>query len=171
MASQHKHRLVRKVPLWSRIVDAPADWFMGLAEEYLTFDWEVFQEAISWPTAVVLNGLFVVVKLWNWFDAPDSTIFDPNRITLPKIYQKDSLGGTFGFRFWLTAVEYALLTISLPMPSTHLFVQRNTASFRRILMSHRSLQTQRLSNSSTRSDRHGQTPCLDFCSTHFTRGL
>ncbi|KAJ1886361.1 hypothetical protein LPJ66_009667, partial [Kickxella alabastrina] len=47
---------------WGSIREAPRDWLMHLAEDYELMDWNKISEATSWPIALALNGIFVLVS-------------------------------------------------------------------------------------------------------------
>ncbi|KAJ2711818.1 hypothetical protein H4R19_003064, partial [Coemansia spiralis] len=53
----------RQGTLWDAIREAPRDWVLHLAEDYELIDWARVSEATSWPCALVLNGLFVLVSM------------------------------------------------------------------------------------------------------------
>ncbi|KAJ1726222.1 hypothetical protein LPJ61_005338 [Coemansia biformis] len=53
----------RQGSLWDAVREAPRDWLLHLAEDYELIDWSRVSEATSWPCALVLNGLFVLVSL------------------------------------------------------------------------------------------------------------
>ncbi|KAJ2726985.1 hypothetical protein GGI07_000102 [Coemansia sp. Benny D115] len=70
----------QRASLWEYIREAPRDWVLHLVENYELLDWNKISEATSWPVAVGLNGLFVLVStarqisLWgNEMDAIVST--------------------------------------------------------------------------------------------------
>ncbi|PIA19673.1 hypothetical protein COEREDRAFT_95181 [Coemansia reversa NRRL 1564] len=48
---------------WEAIREAPRDWLLHLAEDYQLVNWNRISETTSWPCALALNGVFVLVSL------------------------------------------------------------------------------------------------------------
>ncbi|KAJ2552742.1 hypothetical protein EV175_003196 [Coemansia sp. RSA 1933] len=53
----------QRTSLWTFLREAPRDWFLGLSEDYELVDWSKVSEATSWPCALALNVLFVLVTI------------------------------------------------------------------------------------------------------------
>ncbi|KAJ2161234.1 hypothetical protein GGF46_001662 [Coemansia sp. RSA 552] len=59
---------------WDTVREAPRDWLLHLVEDYELIDWNRVAEATSWPCALALNALFVVVSLARYFSASTSNL-------------------------------------------------------------------------------------------------
>ncbi|KAK9728366.1 hypothetical protein K7432_001155 [Basidiobolus ranarum] len=118
-------RYVKKRPLSERVKNAPQDWIMQLLEEYETFDWEGLQLALSWPTALALNGLYVFVKAIRSIDStPDVSKLKPVRDSAFIQRTRDTWLGD-SIHFWLDVFEFVLIAISL-CNTAYLFSQRKS---------------------------------------------
>ncbi|KAJ1903192.1 hypothetical protein LPJ81_003186, partial [Coemansia sp. IMI 209127] len=51
----------QRTSLWNYLREAPRDWFLSLSEDYELVDWNKVSEATSWPCALGLNVLFILV--------------------------------------------------------------------------------------------------------------
>ncbi|KAJ1667157.1 hypothetical protein IW140_001589 [Coemansia sp. RSA 1813] len=51
----------QRASLWNYIRETPRDWFLSLSEDYELVDWNKVSEATSWPCALGLNVLFILV--------------------------------------------------------------------------------------------------------------
>ncbi|KAJ2782241.1 hypothetical protein H4R18_002385 [Coemansia javaensis] len=60
----------RRGSLWGAVRDRPRDWLLGLAEDYELVDWNRVSDATSWPCALALNALFVLVAAARRISAP-----------------------------------------------------------------------------------------------------
>ncbi|KAG0198104.1 hypothetical protein BGX28_008420 [Mortierella sp. GBA30] len=70
MELNRRARIVKRAPLWKRILNAPEDYLMKVENDIRALDWDVLQEGFSWPLAFGLNMLLVSVKLGYWLDDP-----------------------------------------------------------------------------------------------------
>ncbi|ORX92574.1 hypothetical protein K493DRAFT_316504 [Basidiobolus meristosporus CBS 931.73] len=118
-------KYVKKRPLSERVKSAPQDWFLQLMEEYETFDWEGLQLALSWPTALALNGIYVLVKAIRSIDStPDVSTLKPVRDSAFIRRTRDTWLGD-SVHFWLDVFEFLLIAVSL-CNTAYLFSQRKT---------------------------------------------
>ncbi|KAJ2747122.1 hypothetical protein GGI20_000827 [Coemansia sp. BCRC 34301] len=52
----------RRSSMWEAVRETPRDWLMQLIEDYELIDWNKVSEATSWPCALALNMLFILVS-------------------------------------------------------------------------------------------------------------
>ncbi|KAJ2827673.1 hypothetical protein GGI24_002589 [Coemansia furcata] len=52
----------RRSSMWETVRETPRDWLMQWVEDYELIDWNKVSEATSWPFALVLNVVFVLVS-------------------------------------------------------------------------------------------------------------
>ncbi|KAJ1996215.1 hypothetical protein GGI25_002205 [Coemansia spiralis] len=64
----------QRATFWEYLREAPRDWFLSLAEDYELIDWNKISEATSWPCALALNALFVLVSAARQFSARGSDL-------------------------------------------------------------------------------------------------
>ncbi|RUS20250.1 hypothetical protein BC937DRAFT_95596 [Endogone sp. FLAS-F59071] len=113
MPPPSRPRLVRRRPLAERLLSAPADWWLSLAERWESVEWDVIGGTLSWPTALMLNGLFVFVRLSRWFEEPSgSTPVLRNSGTRGYDSYMSTKIKPSRFSFWLTLIEVFLLSVS-----------------------------------------------------------
>ncbi|KAJ1737491.1 hypothetical protein LPJ72_000462 [Coemansia sp. Benny D160-2] len=89
--------IVRKqrMSLWNYLREAPRDWFLSLSEDYELVDWNRVSEATSWPCALGLNVLFILVTVARQLSSRSSdmdVIVDADRGG----YRANKAGGTWG---------------------------------------------------------------------------
>ncbi|KAJ2693251.1 hypothetical protein H4218_006115 [Coemansia sp. IMI 209128] len=52
----------RRSSMWETVRETPRDWLMQWVEDYELIDWSKISEATSWPCALALNIIFVLVS-------------------------------------------------------------------------------------------------------------
>ncbi|EEB06024.1 fungal protein [Schizosaccharomyces japonicus yFS275] len=57
-------RIIRKTSLRSRIVNAPIDWVMHLAENIDSIEWEKLSEKWTIPCAIACNLVFILMRIF-----------------------------------------------------------------------------------------------------------
>ncbi|KAF9207601.1 hypothetical protein BGZ49_000055 [Haplosporangium sp. Z 27] len=70
MEPNRRPRIVKRTPLYKRIINAPEDYTMKIGNDIRAMDWDMLQEGFSWPLAVSLNLLLTSVKMGYWVDDP-----------------------------------------------------------------------------------------------------
>ncbi|KAF8977259.1 hypothetical protein BGZ46_007526 [Entomortierella lignicola] len=70
MEPNRRPRIVKRTPLYKRIINAPEDYTMKIGNDIRAMDWDMLQEGFSWPLAVSLNLLLTSVKMGYWLDDP-----------------------------------------------------------------------------------------------------
>ncbi|KAG0274000.1 hypothetical protein BGZ95_010191 [Linnemannia exigua] len=70
MEQNRRARIVKRTPLYKRIIDAPEDYLTKVENDLRALDWDMLQEGFSWPLAVGLNLMLGSVKLGYWLDDP-----------------------------------------------------------------------------------------------------
>ncbi|KAJ1722208.1 hypothetical protein LPJ53_003341 [Coemansia erecta] len=86
MAVIRRHR----TSFWGSIRDAPRDWLMHLIEDYELFDWNRASEATSWPIALALNGIFVLLGIMRQLSSRGSEM--DAIITSDRTYRAPKVG-------------------------------------------------------------------------------
>ncbi|KAF9981128.1 hypothetical protein BGZ75_007611 [Mortierella antarctica] len=74
MEVNRRPRIVKRAPLWRRIISAPEDYLTKLENDIRALDWDMLQEGFSWPLALGLNLMLVSVKLGYWLDDPMANV-------------------------------------------------------------------------------------------------
>ncbi|KAF9978563.1 hypothetical protein BGZ73_001736 [Actinomortierella ambigua] len=69
-----KQRLMRHRPFYQRWMQAPEDWYLRFLSSVEAVDWDLIQDALSYPIVVGLNALMISVNLGYWFDDPMSNV-------------------------------------------------------------------------------------------------
>ncbi|KAI9139348.1 hypothetical protein BKA69DRAFT_1086684 [Paraphysoderma sedebokerense] len=116
-------REVRKRSLFSKLKNAPADFLLKVWEDYETVEWETVQTAVSWPLALSLNGLCVLLRLVSYFDTETDQIFNANGEPIDmSSKEKEQWFDLYkmvvewlprSFSSWVRAVEHLLLFVSV----------------------------------------------------------
>ncbi|KAG0049323.1 hypothetical protein BGZ90_007374, partial [Linnemannia elongata] len=70
MEQNRRARIVKRAPLYKRIIDAPEDYLTKVENDLRALDWDLLQEGFSWPLAIGLNVLLTSVKMGYWLDDP-----------------------------------------------------------------------------------------------------
>ncbi|KAL7750805.1 hypothetical protein RI367_003762 [Sorochytrium milnesiophthora] len=63
MAAASGRHNVRKRSWWDRASAYPGDMWLKIMEDYETFDWDRFHNALSWPVALGLNVLYLLCSI------------------------------------------------------------------------------------------------------------
>ncbi|KAF9903104.1 hypothetical protein EC991_004231 [Linnemannia zychae] len=109
MEQNRRARIVKRAPLYKRIIDAPEDYLTKVENDLRALDWDMIQEGFSWPLAVGLNLLLGSVKLGYWLDDPLANV--------PAVLKQDrpyysSKSMRPGFATLLASLQYILVAIS-----------------------------------------------------------
>ncbi|KAF9099552.1 hypothetical protein BGX23_001193 [Mortierella sp. AD031] len=138
MEQNRRARIVKRAPLYKRIVDAPEDYLMKVENDLRALDWDLLQEGFSWPLAIGLNLMLASVKLGYWLDDPLANV--------PAVLKQDrpyysSKSMRPGFATFLASLQYILVAISF-VNATWLFRSKKNYT-----MLHRSLDERPSSSS------------------------
>ncbi|KAG0377914.1 hypothetical protein BGX24_005201 [Mortierella sp. AD032] len=109
MEQNRRARIVKRAPLYKRIIDAPEDYLTKVENDIRALDWDMLQEGFSWPLAVGLNLMLGSVKLGYWLDDPLANV--------PAVLKQDrpyysSKSMRPGFAALLASLQYILVAIS-----------------------------------------------------------
>ncbi|KAF9896861.1 hypothetical protein BX616_006623 [Lobosporangium transversale] len=108
MEQNRRPRIVRRAPLYKRIINGPDDWMMKVGNDIRALDWDMLQEGFSWPLAISLNMLLISVRMGYWLDDPLANT--PTVLRDDRTYYPKSLRPTFAnILAWL---QYILVAIS-----------------------------------------------------------
>ncbi|KAF9360409.1 hypothetical protein BGX26_009534 [Mortierella sp. AD094] len=93
MEPNRRPRIVKRTPLYKRIIDAPEDYTMKIGNDIRAMDWDMLQEGFSWPLALSLNLLLASVKMGYWLDDPLANV--PNVLKKDRMYSTKSMRPAF----------------------------------------------------------------------------
>ncbi|CAO3567302.1 unnamed protein product [Mortierella alpina] len=110
MEVNRRPRIVKRAPLWRRIISAPEDYLTKLENDIRALDWDMLQEGLSWPLALGLNLLLVSVKLGYWLDDPMANV--PTVLKYDRSYSSPK-ALLPGFATLLASLQYILIAISI----------------------------------------------------------
>ncbi|KAF9983257.1 hypothetical protein BGZ65_002002 [Modicella reniformis] len=115
MEANRRPRVVKRVPFFKRILNAPEDYLMRIENDLGAMDWDKLQEGFrlssathSWPLAVGLNLSLVSVRLGYWLDDPFANV--PTVLRSDKYNASKSL--LPGLAALLLYLQYILVSIS-----------------------------------------------------------
>ncbi|KAF9132041.1 hypothetical protein BGW39_000900 [Mortierella sp. 14UC] len=161
MEQNRRARIVKRAPLYKRIIDAPEDYLTKVENDLRALDWDMLQEGFSWPLAVGLNLLLGSVKLGYWLDDPLANV--PAVLKQDRSYYS-SKSMRPGFATLLASLQYILVAISF-VNAIWLFRSKKNYT-----LLHKSLE-ERPSTSSAKmvEFQHDESHCYPFISI-FMRG-
>ncbi|KAF9953821.1 hypothetical protein BGZ72_005115 [Mortierella alpina] len=110
MEVNRRPRIVKRAPLWRRIISAPEDYLTKLENDIRALDWDMLQEGFSWPLALGLNLMLVSVKLGYWLDDPMANV--PAVLKYDRSYSSPK-ALLPGFATLLASMQYILVAISI----------------------------------------------------------
>ncbi|KAK5822639.1 hypothetical protein F5H01DRAFT_336174 [Linnemannia elongata] len=109
MEQNRRARIVKRAPLYKRIIDAPEDYLTKVENDLRALDWDLLQEGFSWPLAIGLNVLLTSVKMGYWLDDPLANV--PTVLKQDRPYYS-SKSMRPGFATLLASLQYVLVAIS-----------------------------------------------------------
>ncbi|GAO47326.1 hypothetical protein SAICODRAFT_20593 [Saitoella complicata NRRL Y-17804] len=112
-------RLVRRAPLYKRVLSAPKDWVLSFGEEWDTIEWEAFEKSTSLPAGIAANVVLAGCRLWKalqskWdgngdvFARPGSRGYGGAK---GGVFTNETAKGLFGSTLSLIAVMLVALSI------------------------------------------------------------
>ncbi|KAF9569909.1 hypothetical protein EC968_002434 [Mortierella alpina] len=110
MEVNRRPRIVKRAPLWRRIISAPEDYLTKVENDIRALDWDMLQEGFSWPLALALNLMLVSVKLGYWLDDPMANV--PTVLKYDRSYSSPK-ALLPGLATLLASMQYVLVAISI----------------------------------------------------------